>query len=126
MYVHVMFSTYSHSSAVQDTAQCDREVSAAVVLQAVWRGRTVRQRVAAVCWAAVRVQAVWRGCVVRRSVQLIREERRKQNWAATVIQVGTWDVGKCMYMYVVCSVVTRHCVLICYSSCIQAIIMQTS
>ena len=37
--------------------------------------------------AAVIIQARWRGVLARRSLALMREQRRKFIWAATVIQV---------------------------------------
>ena len=62
-------------------------MSAALVLQSVWRGRAVRQSLVACQHAAVRIQAAWRGFNVRRAVQLKREEEKKRSRAATIIQV---------------------------------------
>ena len=53
-----------------------------------------RTAVAAVCHAAVRIQARWRRVLARRSFQLMREQKRKHIWAATVIQV-------CVHVHVV-------------------------
>jgi hypothetical protein len=71
----------------------DRQVSAATVIQAGWRGRVTRARVTAMHCAAVIIQARWRGVLARRSLAPMREQRRKFIWAATVIQAmyrGYW------------------------------------
>lgn len=62
-------------------------VSAAVVLQSVWRGRAVRLTVALWHSAAVRIQSAWREIMARHAVLLMRQERKRKTWAATIIQV---------------------------------------
>lgn len=69
---------------VQDVTMSNKVVSAAVVLQSVWRGRAVRLRVAACQLAAVRIQTAWRGVVGRRAFLVMK---KRKTWAATIIQV---------------------------------------
>ena len=81
VYMYIFFSS---SVTVQVT---NRVVSAALVLQSIWRGRAVRLSLVACHHAAVRIQAVWRGFNVRQVVQLKRKEGERRSWAATIIQV---------------------------------------
>ena len=72
---------------VQSTTMNNKVVSAAVVLQSVWRGRAVRLSVAVWHSAAVKIQASWRGLMARHAVLLMKQERRRKTRAATIIQV---------------------------------------
>ena len=76
----------------------------------------VRRRLCAFQMAAVKIQAVWRGILTRRFLKCKREEKKKLDWAATIIQVTMHLSVYMMHMYVK---ICNHSVMLFPTGCLS-------